>query len=80
MLDEGSNDCWALLYGQITIPLRVWYRNRDYYHQRSDFRWVEVFVELDISEEKVILSNFEAGHFGLNNFYYSSETNDEEWE
>lgn len=70
---------------QITTPLWAWYRSHDYRHQRPDFRWSrdysdEVCIEFDIPEEKVLLSDFEAWHFVLNNWYYSSARSKEEWE
>ena len=72
-------------YSQVTTPLWAWYRSHDYLHQRPDFRLCkdypdEVCIEFDIPEEKVLLSDFEGWHFVLNNWYYSSATNDEDWE
>lgn len=66
-------------------PIWAWYRSDDYKHQRPDFRWVrtysdEVCIELEISESKVLLSEFEAWHFVLNDWYYSPATSKEEWE
>ena len=48
----------------VKVPLWAWYR-RDYKHVRPDFRWVrdseiEVCMEINIPEEKVLLSDFEA--------------------
>lgn len=68
----------------VKVPLWAWYR-RDYKHVRPDFRWVrdseiEVCMEINIPEEKVLLSDFEAWHFVLNDWYYSPATNEQEWE
>ena len=53
----------------VKVPLWAWYR-RDYKHVRPDFRWIrdseiEVCMEINIPEEKVLLSDFEAWHFVL---------------
>ena len=37
-------------------------------------------MEINIPEEKVLLSDFEAWHFVLNDWYYSPATNEQEWE
>ncbi|MET7027653.1 DUF3841 domain-containing protein [Ligilactobacillus salivarius] len=37
-------------------------------------------MEINILEEKVLLSDFEAWHFVLNDWYYSPATNEQEWE
>ena len=74
-----------LPYKQITTPLWAWYRSSNYHHQRPDFRWTrdyadEVCIEFEIPEKEVLLSDFEAWHFVLNNWYYSSATSEKEWE
>lgn len=67
-----------------SYPVWAWYR-RDYQRKRPDFRERrdypdEVCIELDIPDEKVLLSDFDAWHFVLNDLYYSNATNDAEWE
>ena len=37
-------------------------------------------MEINIPEEKVLLSDFEAWYFVLNDWYYSPATNEQEWE
>lgn len=69
----------------VKTPLWAWYRSSDYHHKRPDFRWVrdypdEVCIEFNIPEGQVLLSDFEAWHFVLNNWYYSSATSEKEWE
>lgn len=66
-------------------PIWAWYRSRDYTHQRPDFRWIrdysdEVCIELDISDDKVLLSDFQGWHFILNDWYYSDAMNQDEWD
>ena len=70
---------------QITTPLWAWYRSYNYRHQRPNFRWTrdypdEVCIEFEIPEEEVLLSDFEAWHFVVNNWYYSSARSEKEWE
>lgn len=67
-----------------SYPIWAWYRSHDYKNQRPDFRQArdysdEVCIELEISEKKVLLSDFEAWHFVLNDWYYSPATSEEEW-
>lgn len=65
-------------------PIWDWYRSRDHKHQYPDFRWIrdfpdEVCIELEIPEERALLSDFEGWHFVLNDWYYSDATNQVQW-
>lgn len=66
-----------------SYPIWAWYKH-DYQHKRPDFRRVrdysdEVCIELEIPDKKVLLSDFEAWHYVLNNWYYSPATSEKEW-
>lgn len=66
-------------------PIWAWYRSHEYKHQHPDFRWGrdyqdEVCIELEIPETQVLLSDFNAWHFVLNDWFHSDAKNQNEWD
>lgn len=66
-------------------PIWAWYRSRDYKHQRPDFRLAknypdEVCIELEISENSILLSDFESWHFVLNDWFNADVKSEAEME
>ena len=72
----------------ITYPVWAWYKHNNK-NKRPDLRSTGlsqkgdkcVCIELEIPDEQVVLSDFDAWHFVLNNWYLNVDCNDEEtWE
>lgn len=68
----------------VTHPIWAWYR-WDFQHKHPDFRTMrdyddQVCLELEMPDEQALLSDFDAWHTVLNDFYNSCVTNEEEFE
>lgn len=68
----------------VTYPIWAWYR-QNFIHRRPDLRERhdyadQVCIELGIPEEDILLSDFSAWHFLLNDWYNNDATNEKEWE
>ncbi len=70
-----------------TLPMWAWYRY-DWKNKKPDLRKSgfatpkekSVCIELDIPEEEVLLSDFNAWHYVLNYSWFDDSQNEEEWE
>lgn len=71
----------------VTLPLWAWH-TFDKKHKKPDFRQKclgnrgvrYACIELEIPANEVLLSDFDAWHFVLNNAWYDDSTNEDEWE
>lgn len=72
---------------EVEYPIWSWYK-RDWKHKKPDLRNVglgnkgdkSVCIEVDISDNQVVLSDFDAWHFVLNKWYLDDALCEEDWE
>ncbi len=71
------------------VDLPIWAWHTHYWkHQKPDLRYIGLgnpgeesyCIEIEIPDDQVLLSDFDAWHFVLNNSYLHMELTDEEWE
>lgn len=71
----------------VSYPIWAWH-TRDWQHKKPDLRNVglgnkgekSVCIEIEIPENRVVLSDYDAWHYVLNNWYFDNSNNEEEWE
>lgn len=72
---------------EVKYPVWAWYK-RNGKHKKPDLRengyaktgTKMVCMEIEISDENVLLSDFDAWHFVLNDYYFSQAASEEEWD
>lgn len=71
----------------VDYPIWAWH-TRDWQHKKPDLRNVglgnkgekSVCIEIEIPDNQVVLTDFDAWHYVLNNWYFDNSNNEEEWE
>lgn len=71
----------------VSYPIWAWYM-RDWKHKKPDLRNVglgtkgekSVCIEIEIPNNQVVLTDYDAWHYVLNNWYFDNSTCEEEWE
>lgn len=71
----------------VSYPIWAWH-TRDWQHKKPDLRNVglgnkgekSVCLEIEIPDNQVLLSDFDAWHFVLNDWYFDNSNSEEEWD
>lgn len=71
----------------VSYPIWAWH-TRDWQHKKPDLRNVglgtkgekSVCIEIEIPDNCVLLSDYDAWHYVLNDWFFDCSSNEEEWE
>ena len=71
----------------VSFPIWAWHTENGC-HKKPDLRFSGhakrgtklVCIEIEVSDNEVVLSDFDAWHYVLNNSYFDDSKNEEEWE